>query len=1109
MQQQISSKYFSYVSTPDYSWLCNPGISQINQTPPHSDHTFYLPGRVPSPKNSQAPEALKSYLEAMEYNHISPKQSLNGKWQFLYAKNLTECSKDFMQPDFDLTQTNSIEVPGHIQLQGYDHCHYVNTQYPWDGQAAVNPPEIREDYNPVGCYIKEFTVASNMACHRTYLRFEGVENAFYVWVNGKFVGYGEDSFTPSEFDITNKLTSGVNRIAVQVFKMSTSAHLEDQDFWRFSGIFREVALYAIPDTHLSDLFVHASLDESYKNGILNLEGIWDCIGADYAPGDRDDILTGITANLYLYDTDYTPILEEQYLSPSQLFSKNASFSIPHVHAWSAEEPYLYMLTLEIYDANKCLSEIITTKVGFRTFEMKDGLMCINGKRIVFKGVNRHEFNCDRGRAVTLEDMLFDVSFLKQNNVNAVRTSHYPNQTLWYQLCDEYGLYVMDETNLETHGTWAPEGYGNHTDRAVPGSRPEWHDMILYRGNCMLQRDKNHPCVIIWSCGNESYGGRNLYDLSQMFRTLDSSRLVHYEGVTVDNRYPDTTDMTSYMYAKPDFVEKCVSKNPEKPFILCEYIHAMGNSLGGMHCYTDLEKYTKYQGGFIWDYIDQGIRTIDQYGQEKIAYGGDFHDRPNDLNFCMNGLILSDRTTTPKIQEMKFLYQNYKLTPSETTVSIQNDNLFTDTSMLYMQTRLLCNGNCIFTQKQLIDVPPMSTVSVSLPDYQQAFQEPHSQSEQSSSMKNYNHDFGLEKEYILEVSLHLKNNTKWAKAGHEIAFGQRKLSCSKFHSQWESSSQANRTAADTKPPSLLSVVAGTNNIGIHGEHFSYLFSKSEGGLISIVKSGHEWCERKTYPCYYRPWTDNDRGAGLPFTSGQWQFAENSQRCIQVELTKLSLENQPMEEDLSLLQSGTPYGVNADFAQVTCTYLLPIGNDLTVTVSYEIYQDGRMDVRADYPGGTAASSLPLLPLFGLCFHMGADIPEFSYYGMGPEENYIDRCHGARLGIFRQSVTDNLTRYSIPQACGNRTGVRTLTLPARDGHTLHIQYKNHPFECVVLPFTSDIIQNAWHHNELPNRQETTVMLLAKQMGIGGDDSWGAPVHKEYQISPDTPLTLEFTIY
>lgn len=1070
MQQQNSSKFFSYVETLDYSWLSDPKVTQVNQTPPHSDHTFFIPGSVPSTN---------------EQENCSPKQSLNGQWHFLYARNLSECSKDFMEPDFDLTGTNFIQVPAHIQLQGYDHCHYVNTQYPWDGQAPITPPEIREDYNPVGCYIREFTLTPNMTFHRTYLRFEGVENAFYVWVNGKFVGYGEDSFTPSEFDITNKLAAGTNRIAVQVFKMSTSAHLEDQDFWRFSGIFREVALYTIPDVHLCDLFVHASLDENYENGILRLEGIWDCIDSDYAPGDSQAASSDITVNMKLQDADHNTVLEHR-LSPAHIFSKDCTFFVPHVKPWSAEAPNLYVLTLEIYDKNGSLCEIVTTKAGFRTFEMKNGIMCINGKRIVLKGVNRHEFNCDRGRAITQEDMLFDVSFLKQNNVNAVRTSHYPNQSLWYDLCDEYGLYVMDETNLETHGTWAPEGYGNATDRAIPGSRPEWHDMILYRGNCMLQRDKNHPCVIIWSCGNESYGGSNLYDLSQMFRSLDPSRLVHYEGVTVDNRYPDTTDMTSYMYAKPDFVEECVSKNPDKPFILCEYMHAMGNSLGGMHCYTALEKYPKYQGGFIWDYIDQGIRTTDSYGKKKMAYGGDFHDRPNDSNFCMNGLILPDRTSTPKIQEMKYLYQNFKLTPKDNVVIIQNDSLFTDTSKLYLHTVILCNGNCIFTLKQDIDVPPLSTVSIALPDYQEAIIEAQNATEAQNTTP--------ENEYILQVSLHLKEDTHWARAGHEIAFGQQILSCFK-------NAKAPITAS-------LSVVAGTTNIGIHGNNFSYLFSKSEGGLISLVKNGREWCERKTYPCYFRPWTDNDKGAGLPFTSGQWQFAENCQRCIEVKLTELSFHGNSMKNELSLLQSGVPSGCHAHCATVTCTYLLPIGNDLKITVSYQIFGDGHMDVKAEYPGGAAASSLPLLPLFGLCFHMGADIPEFSYYGLGPQENYIDRCHGARLGAFRQSVMDNLTGYSIPQACGNRTGVRTLTLSAKDKSTLHIHYKNHPFECVVLPFTSDMIQNTWHHNELPNRQETAVMLLAKQMGVGGDDSWGAPVHKEYQIPADTPLTLEFTI-
>lgn len=1035
----------------DYGWLSDPHIYQVNQTPPHSDHSF-------SP---------------------SHRHSLNGDWHFVYSENLSNCPQNFMNMDFDLSLTDTISVPAHIQLQGYDHCHYVNTQYPWDGHAPIAPPDIRDDYNPVGCYIREFILSEDRMNQRTYLRLEGVENAFYVWVNGMFTGYGEDSFTPSEFDISAQVHPGINRIAVQVFKMSTSAHLEDQDFWRFSGIFRDVSLYHVPDIHLADLFVHAGLDDTYKNGILTLEGTLSF--ADTFPLCQKN---HITVGLTLMDCDRKPIIKEENLSADTLFSGQKTFTIPHVLPWSAEQPSLYSLDLLIYDQDGSLTETVTVKVGFRTFEMKDGIMCINGKRIVFKGVNRHEFHCDRGRAITKEDMLFDITFLKQNNVNAVRTSHYPNQTYWYELCDEYGMYLIDETNLETHGTWAPEGYGRLTDRAIPSDKPQWHDMVLYRGNCMLQRDKNHPSVLIWSCGNESYGGSNLYDLSCMFRALDSSRLVHYEGVAVDTRYPDTTDMTSYMYAKPDFVEECVRKNPPKPLILCEYMHAMGNSLGGMHCYTELEKYPKYQGGFIWDYIDQGLRTTDAYGKEKMAYGGDFHDRPNDGNFCMNGLILPDRTSTPKIQEMKFLYQNFKLTPQEKSVLIQNDNLFTDTSSLFLKITLLHNGCPVYTHIQDVDVKPLSSRSISLPDYFTL----------ADCKDNIFTSLPMD-EYVIQTSLHLKEDTIWAEAGHEVAFGETIVSAD-IHSN------------ESCDSSVLQIVQGTNNIGIHGKSFSYLFSKSEGGLISMIKNNREWCERKTYPCYFRPFTDNDKGAGLPFICGQWQFAENYQRCIGVELTEISAQGNALSTQLAALQAGEILSVNADCANVTCTYLLPIGDDLKVTVHYRIFGNGHMEVTADYPGRHAAKELPLLPLFGLTFHMGADIPTFTYYGMGPDENYIDRCHGGRLGIFHQNVESNLTRYSIPQACGNRTGVRALTLLSADGHTLTISCKETPIECVVLPYTSHILQNAWHHNELPDRQETVVMLLAKQMGVGGDDSWGAPVHKEYQIPADTPLTLTFTI-
>src|SRR5699024_6343833 len=462
----------------------------------------------------------------------------------------------------------------------------------------------------------------------------------------------------------------------------------DQDFWRFSGIFRDVYLYSKPKLHVDDLKVVADLDEKYTNGQLHVKL------------KLNDVVEGSRVACLLEDADGKQVMTEQSDLKEQ--HHNLMFDVTEPHLWSAENPYLYTLYIQLLDANGDLIEVVPQKVGFRKFEMKDNIMHINGKRIVFKGVNRHEFNCHHGRTVTKEDMLWDIKTMKQHNMNAVRTSHYPNESYWYELCDLYGLYVIDEMNLETHGTWEKLGY-HDAETAIPGNKKEWEDIVMHRTNSMYERDKNHPSILIWSCGNESFGGEVLYNVSNYFREVDPTRLVHYEGVFVDRSYNDTSDMESRMYAFPEEIEEYLKNDPEKPYLLCEYSHAMGNSNGGMKKYTDLEEiYPMYQGGFIWDYIDQGLVKKDRYGEEFIAFGGDYDDRPNDLNFCINGIVYADRGLSPKMQEVRFLYQDIKLIPDQHGVTIKNQRLFESTNDVTLKYSVDVEGERIFnSEKQVV------------------------------------------------------------------------------------------------------------------------------------------------------------------------------------------------------------------------------------------------------------------------------------------------------------------------------------------------------------------------------------------------------------------------
>lgn len=998
---------------PCTEWLSDPSIFAVNRIQAHSDHKYYL-----------------SMAEA-ENKLMTMRQSLNGNWKFSFAPNPKDRIQEFYKNEFDCSSWKDIIVPGHIQLQGYDKPQYINTMYPWDGHSCLRPPHISEEYNPVGSYVKYFTLDNNLKDKPLFISFQGVENAFYLWLNGEFIGYSEDSFTPSEFDLTPYIKSGENKVAVEVYKRSTGCWLEDQDFWRFSGIFRDVYLYSIPETHIRDIFVKTDLDGEYKNAALQVDlkmigALKACISLELA--NREGVIIERTAEALAAETI------------------SITLSAQGVKLWSAEEPYLYTLYIYVKDDKGNIVEVIPQKIGFRKFEMINKVMHINGKRIVFKGINRHEFNCRRGRAITEEDMLWDIKFLKQHNINAVRTCHYPNQSYWYELCDEYGIYLIDETNLETHGSWQKMG-AVRPDWVIPESRPEWLDIVLDRAASMLERDKNHPSILIWSCGNESFGGENIYKMSEYFRKKDPSRLVHYEGIFHDRRFNDTSDMESRMYAKVFEIEKYLEDEPQKPYISCEYMHAMGNSCGAMHKYTELEdKYEMYQGGFIWDYIDQFVLKKDRFGREFLAYGGDFDDRPTDYNFCGNGIVYADRSISPKAQEVKKLYQNIGLDVDKAGVLVKNKNLFTDTSEYYLEYSLDFNGRQIFkdTLEVKVKAGEEEYVKFDLPEADKAG------------------------EYSVNADFKLKGDNTWADRGHIIAAGQHVYNV--------------KGLASVKEQNKPVVIYGDVNIGVKNRDFSVLFSRQEGGIVSLRYGGREVITRTPMPVYWRAMTDNDKGNGYGFRCGQWLQASMFQRCSNVEV---------MEDGCSVI--------------VEYTYALPTIPETQVKVAYTTHADGEIKVNCDYKG---VEGLPELPIFGMAFRLSADYDSFEWYGMGPEENYCDRNHGAHLGIYEKSVTDNVSRYVVPQESGNRTGVRWAKVKDKGGFSIEFAALGNPFELGVSPYTAFELQNALHHYELPSVNYTVVTIAARQMGVGGDDSWGAPVHEEYLIDSSEDLHFEFVI-
>ena len=630
----------------DMKWLDNPEVFKVNQLEPHSDHCYYL-----------------DYSD-MKKEKNPLLQSLNGQWEFAYSKNVMERPVDFYKETFDASGFDKIMVPGHIELAGYDKIRYINTMYPWErkeyhrGAYSMETTGAEEgmfseaQYNPVGSYIKYFDLDKNMCGKRIHICFEGVEEAMYLWLNGQFIGYAEDSFTPSEFDLTPYVKEKGNVLAVQVHKMSTAAFLEDQDFFRFFGIFRNVTLKAIPDVHLEDVWFKPVLNQDNESGRVS-------VSMKVSATDSQNV----TAGFILKDREENILVEKslQLNKENNHLEGTICVDLESVKLWDNHNPYLYHAYVELKAEDGSLAEVIPYDIGFRRIEIIDKVVYLNGKRLVITGVNRHEWNARTGRCIGIEDMKADISCMLRNNINSVRTCHYPDQIPWYYMCDDAGIYVMAETNLESHGSFQKLG-AIEPSCNVPGSIPQWRDAVLERAKNNFETFKNHPSILFWSLGNESYAGDDIEAMNVYFAEKKDGRLVHYESSYYNREYEDTiSDFETRMYAKPEDVEEYLNNSPKKPYILCEFMHDMGNSMGGLGSYMKLiDKYDMYHGGFIWDFIDQAIMVKDSVtGKDVLRYGGDFDDKPADYEFSANGIVFADRKEKPAMQEVRYYYGLYR------------------------------------------------------------------------------------------------------------------------------------------------------------------------------------------------------------------------------------------------------------------------------------------------------------------------------------------------------------------------------------------------------------------------------------------------------------------
>ncbi len=989
----------------------NARVNQINR---EKMHAYFVP-------NSSRDAALK--------NTNDRRASLNGIWKFCYSKNPSSRPATFFKKNFDTSSWKTITVPGSWELQGFDIPIYTDVQYPF----PARPPFVPTDYNPVGSYLREFTVPQNWNGDDIMLHFDGVESAFYCWVNGVRVGYSEDSRLPAEFNITKYLKKGTNTLAVEVYRYSDGSYLENQDYWRYSGIERNVWLVARPKVRIQDFEIKAKLSNNFKDGDFSLALILN----------PERFEKGTSAQVELFDTKNQKVLTENKAFNSAGDTINLGKQLKNVLAWTAETPNLYTLVVSTLSPAGKTTEAFVHKFGFRNVEIKNGMLQVNGVPIKIRGVNRHEHDPIKGRSISVESMIQDIKLMKQFNINAVRNSHYPNYSEWYELCDKYGLYLVGEANIESHGMEAldMDSLTRHPDWAIP-----FHE----RMERMVERDKNITSIITWSLGNESGYGKNFEDLYHWTKKRDSSRPVQYEGAGQKG----LSDIYCPMYARVPALRWHTNERQTRPLILCEYAHAMGNSNGNIKDYWELiDKYDQLQGGFIWDWVDQTYAKKDEKGHNIWAYGSDmgFVGVKNDSNFCANGLVAANRTLHPHIWEVKKVYQNihFETVPmSNNQVRISNRFDFINLNSYQLTWTIKGNGKTVATG--MVDMPEIkahqsAVVTLNLPEIKAI----------------------PDTEYFLTIEATTKEATDLVPKGHIVAWEQFKLPA---------------TAITTATPKINGVVdlnETANDITVKGKTFSTSFSKASGEMTSLQYNGKEYLLEGLRPNFWRAFTDNDVSNAMPVRCSIWKDAGST----------LVLKN--------IRKKSTPDGVSLEMS-----YQAP-KVESQITVSYTILANGAIKVAYHFAPGDRA--LPEMPKVGMRMVLKGEFDQMQWFGRGPHENYIDRNSGAAIDLYKATVWEQFYPYNRAQETANKTDVRWMSLQnlqgegimVRGGQPLNVSCWNFPQEDIeYVPF--DIMRK--HGGSVEKKDMVWVNIDLEQQGVGGDTTWGAKAHSEYTITPNT---------
>ncbi len=987
-------------------------------------------------------QALKKDIRSNEFFKI-----LNGKWKFNYVGKVSERPVDFQELDYDVSSWDFIDVPGNWELQGYGYPHYTNIVYPF----TRNQPKIDPDYSPVGSYVTYFELPASWTEKEIFIQFGSVKSGFYIWLNGKKVGYSQGSKLPSEFNLTPYLVQGKNKLAVQVFQFTDGSYLEDQDFWRLSGIQRDVLLFARPEVHIRDFFAKATLDDSYITGVFNLEV-------------ELQNLSNQTARNYqieykLLGGDNKEILDATVpagsITKGQRLTVNFHGTVSPVKAWSAESPNLYKLVISLFDKSDELIETTSINIGFRTTEIKGGQLLVNGQPILLKGVNRHEHDGHNGHVITTASMIEDIKIMKQHNFNAVRTSHYPNDPRWYALCDYYGLYVYDEANIESHG------YGYEPQNTL-ANKPEWEAAHVERIKNMVERDKNHPCVIVWSMGNEAGTGPNMLAGYQAIHQRDGSRPVHYERAEkltdIKKRH---TDIIGDMYRSIASIESDWLGTDDRPFIWCEYSHAMGNSNGNFQEYWDLiESQDKMQGGFIWDWADQGLASYDEQGNLSWSYGGHFEPENvhNDQNFCLNGVVGTDRTPHPALHEIKKVYQNigFEKSDEQNSIIIRNKNFFNDLSHVVILWQLVENGRIIesgsFTPE---DVAPQSEKAFSI--------------DISSSLESGD-------EYFLSLYALNTKETNLVPYGHILASEQLPLS--------------NRNISNIGEPvsNFITATETENEITISGNDFQIQFTKSTGALSSYMVNDYELIKNPMIPDFWRAPTDNDFGNQMPTRCKVWKdVMENSQ------VKSMDIESESKTQIL-----------------IKSFYDLPTVNG-SIQLDYHVDGNGKIDV--NYVFKAEKDNLPEIPRIGVKLQLPPEFDNLTYYGRGPGENYIDRNTASFVGLYHSTVANQYFAYGRPQETGHKTGTRWLSLTNQIGLGLRVLANKELLGFNALHYATEDLDPGEKKllrkpNDIKEGDFVELHIDHKMMGLGGDNSWGAKPHAPYMLYADQSYAYSFSI-